>query len=358
MDHGGTVAYRRDVSVDVVTDVLGAPYTCRTIPLRDDDEGAVTATLVACRSDRPTNAAVLYVHGFLDYFFQTHLADFFLGAGLDFYALDLRKYGRSMQPHQTPNFCVDLSEYYEELDEAVRIIREEDGHDRLLVNGHSTGGLVASLWAHDRRGRGKVDALFLNSPYLDLNAPAMARKVLAPAVVRLGRARPRAALRMTLPDVYGRSIHRDYDGEWEYDLGWKPVKPFPVRAGWVRAIRQGHARVHKGLDIEVPVLVACSMASYKRARWDEAVRAADSVLDVDQIARWTPALGRNTTLIRLEGGLHDLTLSPEPVRDRLFASVLQWMSAYFPVDPVRETVNSVGAEAVAAVAAEAGGDPS
>jgi alpha-beta hydrolase superfamily lysophospholipase len=72
------------------------------------------------------------------------------------------------------------------------------------------------------------------------------------------------------------------------------------------------------------------MASYKRARWGEAARAADSVLDVDQIARWTPALGRTTTLIRIEGGMHDLTLSPEPVRDRLFAGVQRWMSAYFP----------------------------
>jgi alpha-beta hydrolase superfamily lysophospholipase len=332
MDHGGTVTYRRGVSVDVVTDVLGAPYTCRTIPLRDDDEGAVSATLVACRTQRPTNAAVLYVHGFVDYFFQTHLADFFLGAGIDFYALDLRKYGRSMQPHQTPNFCTDLGEYYEEIDEAVRIIREEDGHDRLLINGHSTGGLISSLWAHDRRGQGKVDAMFLNSPYLDLNAPVLARTVLAPVLVRLGRHRPRAYLRMALPQVYGRSIHRDHDGEWEYDLGWKPVQPFPVRAGWIRAIRGGHARVHNGLDIDVPVLVACSMASYKRARWGEAARAADSVLDVDQIARWTPALGRTTTLIRIEGGMHDLTLSPEPVRDRLFGSVLQWMSAYFPVE--------------------------
>ncbi|GIJ53298.1 alpha/beta hydrolase [Virgisporangium aurantiacum] len=330
LDHSGTVTYRLGVSVDVVTDVLGEPYTCRTIPLRDDDEGVVTASLVACRSDRPTNAAVLYVHGFVDYFFQTHLAEFFLGAGLNFYALDLRKYGRSIQPHQTPNFCVDLAEYYEEIDEAIRIIREEDGHDRLLINGHSTGGLVASLWAHDRRGEGKVDAMFLNSPFLDLNAPAMVRKVVAPAAVRLGRRRPRADLRLGLNQVYGRSIHRDHDGEWEYDLGWKPLQPFPVRAGWFRAIRAGHARVHNGLDIDVPVLVACSMASYKRARWGEAARAADSVLDVDQIARWTPALGRTTTLIRIEGGMHDLTLSPEPVREQLFAGVLRWMSAYFP----------------------------
>ena len=318
------------MTVQVVTDVLGEPYTCRTIALKDDDEGPVNATLVACRASQPTGAAVLYVHGFVDYFFQTHLADFFTARGIDFYALDLRKHGRSIQPHQTPNFCADLTEYYPELDEAVRIIREENGHERLLVNGHSTGGLVTALWAHDRRADRKVDAMFLNSPFLDLNAPAMVRSVLAPVAVRLGRTRPRADLRLGLNQVYGRSIHRDHDGEWEYDLGWKPLQAFPVRAGWLRAIRLGHARVHNGLDIEAPVLVACSTASYKRARWGEAARAADSVLDVDQIARWTPALGRHTTLIRVEGGLHDLTLSSKAVRDNLFEAVGRWMSAYFP----------------------------
>jgi alpha-beta hydrolase superfamily lysophospholipase len=193
--------YGHDVTAEVVTDVLGEPYTCRTIALRDDDEGPVSATLVACRSDKPTGAAVLYVHGFVDYFFQTHLADFFTARGVDFYALDLRKYGRSILPHQTPNFCLDLTEYYDELDEAVKIIRDEDGHDRLLVNAHSTGGLVTALWAHDRRAEKKVDAMFLNSPFLDLNAPAMVRSVLAPVAVRLGRSRPRADLRLGLNQV-------------------------------------------------------------------------------------------------------------------------------------------------------------
>jgi alpha-beta hydrolase superfamily lysophospholipase len=99
---------------------------------------------------------VLYIHGFVDYFFQTHLAEFFTARGYDFYALDLRKYGRSLLAHQTPNFCTDIAEYYTEIDEAVRIIREADGHDTLLVNGHSTGGLIAALWAHRVRGKGLV----------------------------------------------------------------------------------------------------------------------------------------------------------------------------------------------------------
>ncbi|HLL68647.1 MAG TPA: alpha/beta hydrolase [Micromonosporaceae bacterium] len=310
------------------TDVLGPPYEQHTIDLGTDEEGPVTATLVRRRATTPTRTAVLYVHGFVDYFFQTHLADFFTDAGVDFYALDLRKHGRSLAPHQTPNFCHDVREYYAELDEAARFIREEDGHDRLLVNGHSTGGLITALWAHDRRTDSPADALFLNSPFLDLNAPWLLRRLGAPVTTGVGRYRPKARIPFSLNDVYGRSIHRNHGGDWDYDLEWKPLTGFPVRAGWLRAIRAAQRRVHAGLDIRVPILVAASTASYKRARWSDAARAADSVLDVDHMARWAPALGRCVTLVRIEGGLHDLTLSTDTARSQLFTEVGRWLPAY------------------------------
>jgi alpha-beta hydrolase superfamily lysophospholipase len=316
----------------VETDVLGAPYEQRTIDLGTDDEGPVTATLVRRlaepTADDDTRTAVLYVHGFVDYFFQTHLADFFTGLGIDFYALDLRKHGRSLGPHQTPNFCNDVREYYPELDEAARIIREDDGHDVLVINGHSTGGLITALWAHDRRSSAPVDGMFLNSPFLDLNAPWLLRQVGPPITRGVARYKPYAKMPFGLNEVYGRSIHRAHGGDWEYDLQWKPLAGFGVRAGWLRAIRAGQRRVHAGLDIRVPILVAASTTSYKRARWSDAARQADSVLDVDHMARWAPALGRCVTLVRIEGGLHDLTLSAEPARTQLFAEVSRWLSAY------------------------------
>jgi alpha-beta hydrolase superfamily lysophospholipase len=315
----------------VDADLLGTPYERRTIDLGTDDEGPVTATLVRRRADSPSTAAVLYVHGFIDYFFQTHLAEFYAKLGIDFYALDLRKYGRSLHPHQTPNFCRDLSDYYPELDAAAEIIRTTDNHQRLLVNGHSTGCLITALWAHDRRRAGLVDAMFFNSPFFGINAPWFLREVVTPLSVGLGRFRPKADLRLGPNQVYGKSIHHDHNGEWDYNLTWKPLTAFPVRAGWLRAIRHGHHRLHAGLDIAAPILVATSTASYKHARWSEAASAADSVLDVDHMARWTPALGRHTTLVRIDGGLHDLTLSAPPARERLFTELDRWMSAYFPV---------------------------
>jgi alpha-beta hydrolase superfamily lysophospholipase len=177
-------------------DVLGADYEAIRLTLDDDAEGEVVATLVR-RPCPGSRKAVLYVHGFVDYFFQTHLADFYVEHGYSFYALDLRKYGRSLLDHQTPNFAHAMSDYFPEIDEAVRLIREDN--DTLLVNGHSTGGLVTALWADRVRGQGLVDGLFLNSPFLELNVPAGARRTLGPSsapwrrAARRWRSRPASA---------------------------------------------------------------------------------------------------------------------------------------------------------------------
>src|SRR5690349_18934674 len=108
---GGLEKFRGTVLL-VETDILGAPYQRRVIDLGTDDEGPVVATLVSRAAPTPTHRAVLYVHGYVDYFFQEHLADFYGSRGFDFYALDLRKYGRSLMPYQTPNFVRSISEYF------------------------------------------------------------------------------------------------------------------------------------------------------------------------------------------------------------------------------------------------------
>jgi alpha-beta hydrolase superfamily lysophospholipase len=313
----------------VETDVLGLPYERHTIDLGTDDEGAVIATLVRRRGDTPSRRAVLYVHGFVDYFFQTHLADFFVERGWDFYALDLRKYGRSLLAHQTPNFCRSLSDYFPELDEAVRIIREVDGHDQLLVAGHSTGGLVTSLWAHSRSGQGLVDGLFLNSPFFDFNVPWLLRRPLMNIVGRAGR-NPYRALPLSTLGLYGQSLHSDYRGEWTYDLAWKPLDGFPVRTGWLEAIRRGQARLRAGLTIDAPVLVACSTRTFRGRGWTEEVRTSDAVLDVEHIVRWAPRLGPRVMIARFDGGLHDLTLSGKDVRTEVFRELGKWVDAFVP----------------------------
>src|SRR3954469_18072819 len=311
-------------------DVLGPPYERHTIQLGTDDEGPVVATLVRRRADRPTNRAVLYVHGFVDYFFQTHLADFFVERGWDFYAVDLRKYGRSLLAHQTPNFARSLTDYYPELDEAARIIREQDGHNQLLVAGHSTGGLITALWSHSRQGQGLVDGLFLNSPFFDFNVSWVMRRPMMAALTTASRRSPYRILPMSSLGLYGQSLHSQHRGEWTYDLSWKPVQGFPVRTGWLEAIRRGQRRLRAGLSIDAPVLVACSTRTFRGRAWTDDVRITDAVLDVNHIVRWAPMLGPRVTIARFDGGIHDLTLSGKDVRAEVFRELGRWVDAFLP----------------------------
>ena len=320
----------------VEIDVLGQPYEQMSIDLGVDDQGPVRATLIRRRADKPDGRAVLYVHGFTDYFFQTHLADFYVDLGFDFYAIDLRKHGRSLAAHQTANYIDDVTSYFQELDEALRIIREVDGHTKVLVNGHSTGGLTISLWARQRRTDGVIDALFLNSPFFEFNVAPALRRILGPTFGAVAKRRPYALVPAGLNQVYGRSIHRDHDGEWVYDLGWKPLGGFAVRAGWLTAIRRAQAQLQGGLDIQVPVLIGSSDASYRSAVMSEQAHNADAVLDPAHMAQWGPAIGRHVTLIRFAGARHDLMLSRKPVLDRVFAELTTWIGAYLPAEPTSE----------------------
>jgi alpha-beta hydrolase superfamily lysophospholipase len=303
-------------------DVLGADYESLRLTFEDDAEGEVVATLVRRRA--PGRKAVLYVHGFVDYFFQSHLADFYVERGYSFYALDLRKYGRSLLPHQTPNFARSMSDYFPELDEAVRLIREEN--DVLLLNGHSTGGLIVTLWADRVRGKGLVDGLVLNSPFLELNVPPAVRLAVGPLVRAMAKVRPTMVFPTALSESYVHSIHRDHDGEWDFDLAWKPAKGFPVRLGWLSAIMRAHRQAHTGLAVDVPVLVMASARSARGKNGD--LTSADVVLNADDIARWSTRIGPHVTCVRIDGGLHDLALSAEPVRAKFFEELDRWLRAY------------------------------
>ncbi len=280
-------------------------FEMKTLEFADDYDGRVVATLVRLPAGDAPRGAVLYVHGFVDYFFQRHLAERFAAEGYAFYALDLRKHGRSWLAHQHPCFCKDIAEYYADLTRAL----EEIGAPVLLA-GHSTGGLVCALYASHGERKAQVRAMWLVSPFFDWKVQGLKRAQLRIAAL-IGRAFPLLNDPKALTPAYVRSIHRDFGGEWHFDLKLKPLHGFPVYFGWVGAIFAAHAKVHAGLDIECPVLTLHS---------DE----ADIILDWRHVARWGRTLGREAAVLAFPGGLHDLVLSRPEVRDAVFTQLFSW----------------------------------
>ncbi len=299
--------------IEWTADKLLPGFESATLEFPPDYDGPVVATLVRKAGAPEHRRAVLYIHGFIDYFFQAHMAERFEAEGWSFHALDLRKHGRSLLAGQHPCFCKRIDEYFPDITRAIGIIREE-ANGPLLLAGHSTGGLIAALYADSGEVRGAIAALWLNSPFFEFNVPEADR-------FKLGIAAATGILFPFLKDPkglrrdYAKSLHKDYGGEWDFDLRLKPLDGFPLYFGWVGAALAAHAKVHAGLSLTCPVLVMHS---------DE----ADIVLGWRHIAKWSPRLGNDVTVQQFPGGLHDLVLSRLPIRESVFSALFAWLTRF------------------------------
>ncbi|MGC4932619.1 alpha/beta hydrolase [Gordonia sp. DT30] len=327
-------------------------YEVATIGLRPDPDrqDPITATLVRrpAGDHHAENGAVLYVHGFTDYFFHEPLADHFADLGYAFYAIDLRKCGRSLEPQHTPHYATDLRVYDEELGAALDIIIDDLGPQTpVIISAHSTGGLITALWL-DRLRRDDPDrhrrvvGLLLNSPWLDLQGEALLRTFpVTLLIAAVAAARPMTVIPQELSAAYGESIHESANGEWSYDLDKKPLGGFPVTFGFLNAVRTAQRHLHHGIDVGVPSLVLRSDKTHFSRHYSAAADAADAVLDVAQIARWSGCLGNRVTTVPIGDARHDVFLSVPHAREQAYREVDAWLSSVLgvsvPDTPDRDT---------------------
>lgn len=306
-------------------DILGAPWVARTLDLPGRE-----ATLVRYNDfpgpDEETELprrAIVYIHGFSDYFFQSHLGPIAAAQGYQFYAVDLPAYGRSLRPGQIKNYTTDLAEYRDCLDRAIAEVRGEDDHEDVVLMGHSTGGLISALWAHARRGKGLVDAVVLNSPWLDMHLPEPKRTAAHILIPLLARFAPHTKVAM-LSGPYGKWLRAADGGGWDFNGDWKSVDPNPVFAGFLAAVLRGQNTLAKGLALDVPVLMCTSAES---STVDTFTGDSDSVLLVRQMWKRLDRLGPDVSLRKIKGGVHDLALSRPGPRQAYLTNVFDWLAS-------------------------------
>lgn len=306
-------------------DVLGEGYEQLTLNFSDDYDGKVTATLVRKMATQKTSKAVLYIHGFIDYFFQKEMAQQFNQHGYDFYALDLRKYGRSHLPHQKYYYVLNLNEYDEEITAALNIIGQE-GHDSVVLSGHSTGGLITTLYTVHHPNHPLIKALWCNSPFYDFNMPAWKKKIALPKLSALGEKLPRLKFPSELNKWYTTSLHKDLKGEWDFNLEWKK-KTYPkVYLSFVRTIFEAQKEIHAGVKINVPALIMHSHKTTNPKKFNQDAQTTDVILEVKDIIKYGNKIQGDVNVMTIQNGLHDLVLSAPDVRANVYQQLFQWLT--------------------------------
>ena len=315
-------------TTDYSPDILGGNFEKQILKLNDDYEGTAIATLVRSKCDRPSDKAVLYIHGFNDYFFQEELAKEFNNQDYNFYALDLRKYGRSYLQHQKLNNVRSLKEYDEEINLALKIIKQE-GNDNVLLNGHSTGGLIITYYASRYPKSTLFHGLICNSPFYEYNLSFFERKFGIPLLSSIGKRFPKSLVPAGFSEMYGYSLHQDYHGEWNYSLIWKPNHIAKVNLGFIRAIHEAQINIQSNCIITVPLLVLHSDKSIYVKKWTDKLKSADAVLNVEHIAEFANAIKGNVKVAEIKDGMHDLVLSKKEVREHVYKTIFDWIKSQF-----------------------------
>jgi alpha-beta hydrolase superfamily lysophospholipase len=302
---------------------LDRDYTSQIIELCPDYEGEVIAVLTSSNLNTGSRNSVLYIHGYIDYFFHPHLGEHFNNKNFDFHALDLRKYGRALLEHQHPNYCKDLEEYFEELSIAICKIQNTSHSTFLLA--HSTGGLIASSYMNSGTERSRIDGLMLNSPFFDFNQTKFEKSISYFVAKNISKIFPYSKIDGALSPAYAQSIHKDFYGEWDFNKDWKPIKGFPTFFKWVMAITEAQKKLADS-NITVPILILHSSESLKLSRFTKEAMSKDIVLNVEDIKRVGLNLGDKVTLMSIDNALHDIFLSSKEVRAIAFDNMFSWLS--------------------------------
>lgn len=307
-------------------DHLGDGFEMTYVEHPADYSGAVRSTVIRKKAAHPTGKAILYIHGFSDYFLQKEMALMFAGHGYDFYAVDLRKYGRSLTDGQKMFQVRDLHEYFPDIDSAVGIIAA-DGNGAIALLGHSTGGLTTSLYMAENPSP-LIRVLMLNSPFLDWNMPPFMKKVVMPVAGALGCLFPDIRVPQKPDAGYAETLSDRHNGEWSYREDWKPdVLPDPD-LGWIHAIQTAQRQL-RHRHVRVPVLLMHSSESVRKGDPKEKYFRADAILDVRTISYYGNRLGSDVTEVTFDDGLHDLALSRKAVREQMYKTMLGWLQVKF-----------------------------
>ncbi|WP_438462084.1 alpha/beta hydrolase [Marinomonas sp. PE14-40] len=311
-------------------DILGAEFKAITL----NSTGQQICTLVhyqAKAKPQPEAIAILYVHGYTDYFYQAELAGFFSELGCDFYAVDLHGYGRSIRPFQADHNRNQFSNYYHDLDACLNTMATK-GVKRCIILGHSTGGLIVSRYISSQYTSGsqpvEVIGLILNSPFLSLPMPLSEEKWRLPLYKVISKTLSHISLPAKTATLYAQTLHKSLAGEWHYRLDWKPSQGSPLSFNWVKNIIQEQARCLQ-TQCDIPTLLCRSSKSTYQSQNLTEIRQGDGVLDVENMEAKAKLIFTELDIAVIDKGFHDIYLSPLEVRLTYLDKIKHWLTSNF-----------------------------
>ena len=266
--------------------------------------------------------AILFVHGFNDYFYNYIIIPILLyDYGYDVYAITLRRYGSTIKKDDDKLFYTnDLNEYIEDIDNCFPKILEGKYKNIFLV-GHSTGGLTSTIYCHKGKYKDKIKGLILNSPFFDLNDSALMEFILKYIIYYIGIIYPTFKL-VSKTDDYYNTITEEVLKRFYFNSDYKLRGCSPVYAGWIKTIVYNQSLIqNKKINLKIPILVLYSDKTIPVDKMEK----GDNTLDVKEINKYSDFIGKNVTEYSIKNAIHDVFSSEDEPREKAFQLFFEFL---------------------------------
>jgi alpha-beta hydrolase superfamily lysophospholipase len=199
----------------------------------------------AWRPDHGTKAVFAIVHGYGEYSGRyLNSANYFVPRGYALYAYDLRGHGQSAgQRGHIDRF----SQYLADTDLFLKLVREQQPGRKVILLGHSVGGLIAAAYALEHPG--ELTELILSSAFLRFKMKVPVWKM------TLGRVLASVMPTFTMSnDVSAELLSHDPAVVAAYDID--PLNHHVATARWGTEIMAAQKQtLDRADELKIPVLV-------------------------------------------------------------------------------------------------------
>lgn len=267
---------------------------------------------------------IFWMPGRNDTFMHSYVVQPLLDYGLDLYVIEHRKNGRALvgapdKEHRLVSHVDDFRKYLKEFDAAMRFALAQKNYDKVVLYGHSTGGLEATMFLREGEARDKITHCILNSPLLDWGEGGVTEFALDHAnelndmlkLIKADGSMETTVLRETVePDHFFPGIWIQYPATDPHarTLVWEKVT-----WGWTAAVGKMQDALRAQTPGSVPLLFLHT--------------DGDEILDGCELGEYAKFVSTDVTKHYITGCRHDMLLNHEPEKnDEVLVLIFGWLS--------------------------------
>lgn len=264
--------------------------------------------------------ALIWIHGYNDYYYNLYIGEKFIKNGFDIYAIKLRRYQQNN--HDKIFYCDNLNEYIQDIDNLFPRILEKK-YKKIILYGHSMGGLVSSIYCKDGRYKDKITHLILNSPFFDFKLNFIEKFLIYYIIYYLGYFFPNLIIR-SIDSNKVNYLTQNIKKRFYINNNYKLNVLSPVYASWIKTVIDYQNRIkYNNLNLKIPILV---LFCDKSTEFTNSNQTGDDTLEVEHIDKYSENLGTNLKKYKFKNAIHDIFSSSLDIINDAFEITLNWIN--------------------------------